>query len=174
MPPPGSRRWRWSRWPGSEDTKSHSIGWAFIIHEHNNTRYMGNSLQRDDSTQGWFYFYTKTNIFIYLTKMDPICFLGPCSLTGDFAVLPYLWAQLCDPLGRKAMTNLDSILKSWDISLPTKVLLVKAMVFPVSHVWMWELDHEACWALKNWCFLNCGVEDSWESLRLQGDHTSQS
>ena len=34
-------------------------------------------------------------------------------------------------LGRKAMTNLDSILKSRDISLPTKVCLVKAMVFPV-------------------------------------------
>ena len=34
-------------------------------------------------------------------------------------------------LGRKAMTNLDSILKSKDITLPTKVLLVKAMVFPV-------------------------------------------
>ena len=35
------------------------------------------------------------------------------------------------PLGRKAMTNLDSILKSRDITLPTKVSLVKAMVFPV-------------------------------------------
>ena len=35
------------------------------------------------------------------------------------------------PLGRKAMTNLDSILKSRDITLPTKVRLVKAMVFPV-------------------------------------------
>ena len=39
-------------------------------------------------------------------------------------------------LVRKAMTNLDSILKSRDITLPTKVHLVKAMVFPVSHVWM--------------------------------------
>ena len=40
-------------------------------------------------------------------------------------------------LGRKAMTNLDSILKSRDITLPTKVRLVKAMVFPVvSPVWM--------------------------------------
>ena len=42
-------------------------------------------------------------------------------------------------LGRKAMTNLDSILKSRDITLPTKVLLVKAMVFPVvmygSEIW---------------------------------------
>ena len=37
----------------------------------------------------------------------------------------------CEYLGRKAMTNLDSILKSRDISLPTKVHLVKAMVFPV-------------------------------------------
>ena len=39
-------------------------------------------------------------------------------------------------LGRKAMTNLDSKLKSKDISLPTKVHLVKAMVFSSSHVWM--------------------------------------
>ena len=37
----------------------------------------------------------------------------------------------CFLLGRKAMTNLDSILKSRDITLPTKVCLVKAMVFPV-------------------------------------------
>ena len=46
-------------------------------------------------------------------------------------------------LGRKAMTDLDSILKSRNITLPTKVLIVKAMVFSSSHfVWMWELDHK--------------------------------
>ena len=39
-------------------------------------------------------------------------------------------------LGRKAVTNLDSTLKSRDITLPAKVCLVKAMVFPVGHVWM--------------------------------------
>ena len=39
-------------------------------------------------------------------------------------------------LGRKAMTNLDSILKSRDITLPTNVSLVKGTVSPVSHVWM--------------------------------------
>ena len=39
-------------------------------------------------------------------------------------------------LGRKFMTNLDSILKSRDITLPTKVCLVKAMVFSRDHVWM--------------------------------------
>ena len=39
-------------------------------------------------------------------------------------------------LGRKAITNLDSILKSRNIALPTKVCLVKAMIFPYGHVWM--------------------------------------
>ena len=44
--------------------------------------------------------------------------------------------------GRKIMTNLDSMLKSRDITLPTKGHLVKAMDFPSSHVWMRELDCE--------------------------------
>ena len=39
-------------------------------------------------------------------------------------------------LGKKVMTNLDSIFKSRDITLPTKIHLVKVMVFPVCHVWM--------------------------------------
>ena len=47
----------------------------------------------------------------------------------------------CLLLGRKVMTNLDSILKIRDITLPTKVCLVKAMVFPVV-IWMGELDCE--------------------------------
>ena len=42
----------------------------------------------------------------------------------------------CLLLGRKVMTNLDNILKSRDITLPTKVHLVKAMVFSCGHVWM--------------------------------------
>ena len=54
--------------------------------------------------------------------------------------------------GRKAMTNLDSILKNRDITLLTRVLLVKAMFFSSSHVVMWELDYTESWALKNWCF----------------------
>ena len=41
---------------------------------------------------------------------------------------------------RKVMTNLDGILKSRDITLPTKVHLVRAMFFPVALEWMWELD----------------------------------
>ena len=56
-------------------------------------------------------------------------------------------------LGRKAMINLDRILKSRDITLPTKVHLVKAMFFQY-HVWMWELDYKESWVPKNWCFWN--------------------
>ena len=58
----------------------------------------------------------------------------------------------CLLLGRKAMTNLDSILKSRGITLPTKAHLVKAMVFSSSHVWMWEMDYNKGWVPKNWCF----------------------
>ena len=46
------------------------------------------------------------------------------------------------PLRRKVMTNLDSIFKSRDITLSTKVHLVKAMVFSSGHVWMRELDYK--------------------------------
>ena len=60
------------------------------------------------------------------------------------------------------MTNLDSILKSRDITLPTKVRLVKRMVFS-SHVWMWVLDYKESWALKNWCFWTVVLEKTLES-----------
>ena len=64
----------------------------------------------------------------------------------------------CLLLERKAMTNLDSILKSKDITLPTKIRLDKAMVFPV-----------VMYGCESWT-MNCGVgEDSSESLGLQGD-----
>ena len=61
------------------------------------------------------------------------------------------------------MTKLDSIVKSRDITLWTKVHLIKAMVFPSSHVWMWELDHKEGWALKNWCFWTVVLEKIVES-----------
>ena len=61
------------------------------------------------------------------------------------------------------MTNLDSIFKSRDISLPTKVHLVKAMVFPVVMLWIRELDCEESWALKNWCFWTVVLEKTLKS-----------
>ena len=55
-------------------------------------------------------------------------------------------------LGRKALTNLDSILESRDVTLPKKVCLVKAMFYSSNHVWMWEFNYKESWMLKNWCF----------------------
>ena len=56
------------------------------------------------------------------------------------------------------MTNLDSILKSRDITLPTSVHLVKAMIFSSGHVWMWGLDYKESWAPNNWCFWTVVLE----------------
>ena len=65
-------------------------------------------------------------------------------------------------LGRKVMINLESILKSRDITLPTKVHIVKAMVFPVV-LWMWELVYKESWVSKNWCFWIVVLEKTLES-----------
>ena len=76
-------------------------------------------------------------------------------------------------LGRKPMTNLDSILKSRVITLPTKVHLVNAMFFLVVRYGCesWTIKKLST---KKLMLLNCHVgEDSWESLGLQGDQTSQ-
>ena len=74
-------------------------------------------------------------------------------------------------LGRIATTNLNSVLKSRYITLPKKVCIVKAMVFPVV---MYECES---WAIKKAELMlsSCGAgEDSGESIGLQGDQTSQS
>ena len=64
-------------------------------------------------------------------------------------------------LGRKAMINLDSILKSRDITLPTKLHLVKAMVFPVVMYGCESWTIKKAERLRIEAFLNCGVgEDS--------------
>ena len=79
----------------------------------------------------------------------------------------------CLLLGRKAMTNLDSILKSRDITLPTKVCLVKARhTFP-EVMYGVRVGPQRRLSTKELILLNCSVgEVSWESLGLQGDPTS--
>ena len=81
-------------------------------------------------------------------------FLGS-KITAVGACSPEIKRRLL--LGRKVMTNLDSLLKTRDITLPTKVHLVKAMV------WMWELDYKENWAPKNWCFWTVVLEKTPES-----------
>ena len=98
--------------------------------------------------------------------------LGGSTITADGDCSHEIKSRLL--FERKVMTNLDSIFKSRDIILPTKVRLVKAMVFPVV---MYGCES---WTTKKLSteelmLLNCGVgEDSWESLGLQGDATSPS
>ena len=58
---------------------------------------------------------------------------------------------------------LDSVLKSRDTNLPTKVSIVKAVVFPVVTLWLWELDHKEGRMLKNWCLQTLVLEKTPES-----------
>ena len=78
--------------------------------------------------------------------------LGSSKITADGDCSHGIKKRLL--LGRKAMTNLDSILTSKNITLPTKVHLVKAMVFPVVMYGCesWTIYKES-WDPKNWCFL---------------------
>ena len=82
-------------------------------------------------------------------------------------------SKRCLPFGRKVMTNLDSTLKSRDITLPTKVHLVKAYGSS-SHAWMWELDYKESWVPKNWCFwtvvLEKTIENPLDSKEIQPVH----
>ena len=87
--------------------------------------------------------------------------LGGSKITADGDCSHEITRHLL--LGRKVMTNLDSILKSRDITLLTKVYLVKAMGFSSGRVWMWELDCEESWVPKNWCFSTVVLEKTLES-----------
>ena len=109
-------------------------------------------------------------------------FLG-AKITADGDCRPEIKRHLL--LGRKAMINLDSILKSRDITLLTKVCLVEAMVFPyihhTSHVYVHHMYGCESWTIKKgecqriytfalWCWRRLLRE----SLGLQGNQTSQS
>ena len=84
-------------------------------------------------------------------------FLG-CKITADVNFSHEIQRHLL--LARKAMTHLDRILKSRGITLPTKIHIVKAMIFPVV---MWELGHEDGWASKKSCFQTMVLEETLES-----------
>ena len=86
------------------------------------------------------------------------CILGGSKITADGDCSHEIKGHLL--LGRKVMTNLDSVLKSRDITLPTKVHLGKPMVFPLATYGCesWIIKKAECQKLM---LLNCGVgEDS--------------
>ena len=106
-----------------------------------------------------------------METMADFIFLGSKTIAdGDCSHEIKRWLLL----GRKVMTNLDSILKSRDITLPTKVCLVKAVVFPVDmygcESWtIKKAEHQRIDAFELWCWRNF-----WKSFGLQGDPISPS
>ena len=91
--------------------------------------------------------------------------LGGSKITADGDCSHEIKRRLL--LGRKVMTNLDSIFKSRGITLPTNVHLIKAMVFPVV---VHGCEKSSKLSAEELMLLNCDVgEDSCESLGLQGD-----
>ena len=72
----------------------------------------------------------------------------------------------CLLLGRKAMTNPDSILKSRHY-IADKGPSTQSYGFSSGHVWMWELDCEEGWALKNWCFWTVVLESPVDCKEIQ-------
>ena len=86
-------------------------------------------------------------------------FLGP-KITADGDYSHEIKRNLF--LGGKAITNLDTILKSRDITVLTKVCIIKPMDFPVV-IYGCEMDHKEGWAPKNWCFPVMVLEKTLES-----------
>ena len=91
---------------------------------------------------------------------DFFIFLDFCKIPADGDCSHEI--KRCLLLGRKVMTNLDSILKNRDITLPTNVCLVKAMVFIVV-LYGCELDYKERWVPTNRCFWTVVLEKTLES-----------
>ena len=92
-------------------------------------------------------------------KQCQILILGGSKITADGDCSQEIKRRLL--LGRKVMTNLDSILKSRDIA--NKGPSSQGYGFSSGHVWMWELDYKVSWAPKTWCFWTVVLEKTLES-----------
>ena len=118
------------------------------------------------------YTFSRSNFLFDIPHVSDFIFWGS-TITADGDCSHEI--KRCLLLGRKVMTNLDCILKSRYITLPTKVCLVKATFF---FQWSCMDVRVGLWrklSAEELMLLNCGVgEDSWESLGLQGDPTRPS
>ena len=110
--------------------------------------------------------HTLADVALLISGYMRYCLFLRVNLTSACSPVLWFWQwhQGILLLGRKLLTNLDRILKSGDITLPTKVHLVKAMIFSSSHVWMWEVNHKEGWAPKNLLFWIVVLEKTLESL----------
>ena len=98
---------------------------------------------------------------------DPLSHLPPHTIPlGHIETPIILYKKWIASLGLTQDTEIllfKVILKSRDITLLTKVSLIKAMVFPVVMLWMWELDLKESWGLKNGCFWTMVSEKTLEN-----------
>ena len=92
------------------------------------------------------------------TVKDFIFFGSKMTADGDYSHE----IKRCLVLGRKAMTNQESIFKN-RCYIANKDLSSQSYVFSNSHVWVWELDHKENWAPKNWCFWSVVLEKAFEN-----------
>ena len=148
---PYGRKWRGTQKPLDESERGEWKSWLKTQHSENLDH--GN-IQKTKIITSW-----QIDGETVETVTDFI--LGGFKITADGDCSHEI--KRCLLLGRKVMTNLDSILKSRDITLPTKVCLVNAMDISSSHVWMGELNYEESWAPKNWCFWTVVLEKTLES-----------
>ena len=134
MTPPLRQKWRRTKEPLDENERGEWKSWLKAQHSEN----------KDHGI--WSHHFVAT--------MADFIFLGSkITAYGDYSH-EIKWHLL---LGRKVMTNLDSILESRDINLPTKVLIVKAMVFPVvmygCESWtVKKSEHQRIDAFELWCW----------------------
>ena len=94
-----------------------------------------------------------------METVTDLIFLG-CKITADGDCSHEIKRHLL--LGRKAMTNLESVLKSSHY-FAYQGPYSKSYGFSSSHIWMWELDYKESWVLKNWCFWTVVLEKTLES-----------
>ena len=84
-----------------------------------------------------------------------LIFLGSKITVGVTAALKLIWCVL---IGRKALRNLDGVLKNQRHHFADKDPSSQSYGFSSSHIWLWDLDHKEGWAPKNWCFWTVVLE----------------
>ena len=154
---PNGRKWRGNKEPPDEGERGEWKSWLKTQHSKNEDHGIWS---HHFMANGWGKMETVTDFIFLGSKI---------TMHGDWSreIKRHLL------LGKKAMTNLDSVLKSGDITLSAKVHIVKALVFPVVMYGCESWTKKKKAKCRKLMLLNCGVgEDSWESLGLQGDPTS--
>ena len=139
-----SRKWRRTKEPLDQSEREEWKSWLKTQHSEN----------EDHSI--WSHHFTANRWETMETVRDFI--LGGSKIIADGDCSHEIKRYLLP--GGKAMTNLNSILKSRDITLPSKIHLVNG--FSSSHIWMWEVNYKENWALKNWCFWTVVLEKTLE------------